>query len=397
MSKLTGVTFTTTFFSGNNINAAINALDRGEADLMPTIMKDHPRASSLLLSAPYLRTHIIVVMRSDAPPFDDVSRLKSMKVAGLMSIPIKFQKLGWNMHIIPTPPPEGLRGVATGRFDAFLGEQAIIANEFKIAGLVGLASLLLGGLWLFYYRKRLQGIRNGIAALEPHLLCVHIDQNITITGVTEAICKATGYTEEDLMGKSLHVLGAPPVGGKARLAKLLDTVSQGQTWRGEAKLSRKDGSELWTDVIISPSRRKNDTIGYSIIYQDASKRKHYEKLAIRDELTDLYNRRHFNALAPDLLQKAARKNLYIGLFLFDVDNFKKYNDTYSHPAGDDVLAAIGRVIKSRLKRGDDLSFRLGGEEFGILVLFSAIEGAVAPVPFHGIIHSSQLLYFLPYP
>jgi PAS domain S-box-containing protein len=87
------------------------------------------------------------------------------------------------------------------------------------------------------------------------------------TGVTEALCKTTGFSEEELMGKSLHVLGASPVGGKTRLSKLLDTVAQGRTWQGEAKLSRKNGTEIWTDVIISPSRRKNDTVGYSIIYQ----------------------------------------------------------------------------------------------------------------------------------
>lgn len=508
VSNLTGITFITTLYSDNRLRAAFRALDNGEADLLPTVMSDITIPTSSQFSAPYFQTPVLVIMRADAAPLHDISSLKTMKVAGLMSIPLKLLVMGWNSRIQLTSPPDGLRGVATGRFDAFLGERAIIANEFRIAsvhnikvvgelpdpstfciavsprmaefisifdkavaaipqekkqeiqkkwlgrmpelasisnkeattvpkekpeaqqkkssngkaeftsniekkvaaipkvkkgglqqsssgkeikkkeplpkelwpmGFAGAAILLLGGLWLFSYRKRLQGIRNGIAALEPHLLCVHIDQNIKITGVTEALCKATGFSEEDLMGKSLQILGAPPVGGKARLAKLLDAVANGQTWRGEAKLSRKDGSEIWTDVIISPSRRKNDTVGYSIIYQDASERKHFEKLAIRDELTGLYNRRHFNSLAPELLKKAATDNLFIGLFLFDVDNFKKYNDTYGHPAGDDVLAAIGKTLKGLLKRDDDLCFRLGGEEFGMIVPFANQEDAVAVV------------------
>jgi len=446
VTELTGITFETTYFSANNMRAAFDALDSEMVDLIPSIKCTVPKVSTVHLSTPYLRTPIVVVMRADAGTLDDISRLDPMNVAGLLSVPPMLQALGLHYRVQQVSPFEGLHGVATGKFDAFLGEQATIAHELLqnpetnvaivgelpsssefciaassrmaefipifdkavaaipqekiaaierkwfggqeaikeptaqkswLAGLLGSAALLLGGLGLFYYRRRLQGIRKGIAALEPHLLCAHIDQNITITGVTEALCKATGYAENDLMGKSLQVLGAPPVGGKARLAQLLDTVEQGQTWEGEVKLSRKDGSELWTDVIISPSRRKNDTIGYSIIYQDASRRKHYETLAIRDELTGLYNRRHFNSLAPDLLRKAARDNRQLGLFLLDVDNFKKYNDTYGHPAGDDVLAAIGRTLKHLLKRDDDLSFRLGGEEFAMAAFFATREDVVA--------------------
>jgi hypothetical protein len=84
------------------------------------------------LSASYFLTPVVVVMRSDAAPIHNVSQLNSMKLAGLMSIPPRLRALGITTGVQTVNPPNGLRGVAFGRFDAFLGEKMIIADELKI-------------------------------------------------------------------------------------------------------------------------------------------------------------------------------------------------------------------------------------------------------------------------
>lgn len=133
VSKLTGIAFKTTFYSDRDIRAAIGALETGKVDLMPTFVGNPLRPPSFQISAPYFQTLIVVVMRSDAAPLREASQLNSMTVAGLLTVPPKLRALGWNIRIHFANSTEGLRGVAEGRFDAFLGERAVIVEEFKTA------------------------------------------------------------------------------------------------------------------------------------------------------------------------------------------------------------------------------------------------------------------------
>jgi len=102
--------------------------------------------------------------------------------------------------------------------------------------------------------------------------------------------------------------------------------------------------------------------------------------SIIDDLTEIYNRRHFNSIFPKEVKRSKsgdrRESSFLTLFIADVDNFKKYNDTYGHQAGDSVLKKIAKTINSRFKRGSDYFFRLGGEEFGAIYQAKDIESAV---------------------
>lgn len=227
---------------------------------------------------------------------------------------------------------------------------------------------------IFFLNRRFKRIKAAVSALDPHLLSVHVDHNIMITDTTDAFCKAIGFKTEDLIGRPLMTLGSPVSENKNSLSQIWDTLKQGNPWKGEVQLIKKDGSILWAEAAISPLRRKNEKKeGYTVIYQDVTQLKHFEKLATRDELTGLYNRRHFNELAPVLLKKAKSTDRIFVLLLMDVDNFKKYNDRYGHPAGDKVLSMIGKKLRSSFKRTNDIVFRLGGEEFGAVILVSSTE------------------------
>lgn len=88
--------------------------------------------------------------------------------------------------------------------------------------------------------------------------------------------------------------------------------------------------------------------------------------SVRDGLTGLYNRRHFDAIADRELASARRDGIYFGLIMLDIDYFKRYNDTYGHQAGDTMLKAVSHILTVTLKRPMDQAFRVGGEEFAIL-------------------------------
>ena len=102
-----------------------------------------------------------------------------------------------------------------------------------------------------------------------------------------------------------------------------------------------------------------------------------EQLSITDQLTGLHNRRYFYTIFPLELRNARRNNRQLYLGLIDIDNFKRYNDTYGHPQGDLVLSRTSATMKSVLRRASDYCFRIGGEEFCILFNESDANNAIS--------------------
>ena len=99
-----------------------------------------------------------------------------------------------------------------------------------------------------------------------------------------------------------------------------------------------------------------------------------QKMALEDGLTGVANRRQFDITVVNEFNRARRAQQPIALLMMDVDNFKKYNDTYGHPAGDVCLQNIGKLI--RTNRAADFSARYGGEEFAILLPNTDLKGAI---------------------
>ncbi|OWA37297.1 hypothetical protein B9G55_04330 [Saccharibacillus sp. O16] len=92
-----------------------------------------------------------------------------------------------------------------------------------------------------------------------------------------------------------------------------------------------------------------------------------ERLSITDELTGLHNRRHFNTVFTGSIARANQLGQSLAYLMLDIDHYKKYNDTYGHFEGDRVLERLGQVLQSFSMEGRSFIFRLGGEEFGILL------------------------------
>ena len=95
--------------------------------------------------------------------------------------------------------------------------------------------------------------------------------------------------------------------------------------------------------------------------------KKLENASYTDTLTTLHNRRYFNIVYDRELKLAKRDKSYITFMMLDIDYFKQYNDTYGHVEGDNALKEVSNTLKDTLKRPNDYVFRLGGEEFGVLL------------------------------
>ncbi len=97
--------------------------------------------------------------------------------------------------------------------------------------------------------------------------------------------------------------------------------------------------------------------------------------SIHDELTGLYNRRFFNERLLDEVERTRRYGGHFSILFCDIDHFKRVNDTYGHPVGDQVLIQVATLLQNNI-RSNDMACRYGGEEFTILLLNSDKELAV---------------------
>ncbi len=100
----------------------------------------------------------------------------------------------------------------------------------------------------------------------------------------------------------------------------------------------------------------------------------YEQLSVTDPLTGLLNRRYLEERIGEEIVRSKRHRFSVSLMMLDVDEFKSYNDSFGHPAGDVALRVVGDILKESL-RGADVAARYGGEEFAILLPQTAAEEA----------------------
>lgn len=186
-----------------------------------------------------------------------------------------------------------------------------------------------------------------------------------IIDVSEAFCKVSGYSKDELIGKT-HSLVRHPETSNDFYKDMWNQLLSAKEWRGEIKNKSKDGKVYWVYAIITPILINNEIEGFTAIRNNITDKKYIEQLSITDELTKLYNRRFFNNKIEEEINRAKRENKTLCLLILDIDYFKQYNDTYGHQKGDFVLESVAKVLANKTNRASDFAFRIGGEEFAII-------------------------------
>jgi diguanylate cyclase (GGDEF)-like protein len=158
-------------------------------------------------------------------------------------------------------------------------------------------------------------------------------------------------------------------------------------------IPEEEASHLWNQILAhsqNMSQRIGRPIGFRVAMLDyfTNKKKLIKnpkiievdkfeeviKHSIIDELTGVYNRRYFNITLQREIKRAGRYSQNLCLFVFDIDNFKKYNDTYGHSEGDKVLQLVGKSLLKTF-RAEDTACRIGGEEFAVILPETDTESA----------------------
>jgi diguanylate cyclase (GGDEF)-like protein len=99
------------------------------------------------------------------------------------------------------------------------------------------------------------------------------------------------------------------------------------------------------------------------------------RLSITDSLTALFNQRHFYTRLKEETRRAQRRKHGLALILLDLDDFKRYNDTYGHLAGDELLQKMGSIINANIREDVDSGYRYGGDEFAVILIDADLDVA----------------------
>jgi len=102
-------------------------------------------------------------------------------------------------------------------------------------------------------------------------------------------------------------------------------------------------------------------------------RKELNRLSITDSLTSLFNQRQFYTRLKEEIVRSTRQKHPLALILIDLDNFKGYNDSHGHLAGDEALRHVGKAILKSIREGVDSGYRYGGDEFAIILIDSDLS------------------------
>ncbi len=192
------------------------------------------------------------------------------------------------------------------------------------------------------------------------------DADERIVAVNKAFCRITGYSKEEVLGRSAHMFDSVHQ-DEDFYRRMREEIRTSGSWRGEM-LEMKKGGEVypkWASVgaMKNPEGRISH---YFSIFSDISERKRAEErihhLAYYDALTDLPNRSLLNKLVTQTLAAAARSRAHGALLFIDLNRFKPINDTLGHEVGDRLLKQVGERFRATL-RSEDLMARLGGDEF----------------------------------
>jgi diguanylate cyclase (GGDEF)-like protein/PAS domain S-box-containing protein len=217
------------------------------------------------------------------------------------------------------------------------------------------------------YRRLFEAAQDGILILDA--------ETGAITDVNPFLIKMLGYSREEFVEKKLWEVGAFKDIKASQEA--FEALQKNEYIRYEdMPLRAKSGKLIDVEFVSNVYLVSGEKVIQCNI-RDVTERKQAQdallksqallrEQSVRDHLTGLFNRRYMEETLERELLRAARKQLSLGMIMLDVDDFKRFNDTWGHAAGDEILRELGSLLLRQV-RGEDIACRYGGDEF-ILIL-----------------------------
>ncbi|MFW2331891.1 MAG: diguanylate cyclase [Nitrospinota bacterium] len=208
---------------------------------------------------------------------------------------------------------------------------------------------------------------------------IRLKLNGIINFVSASVFDQLGFLPEQLIGSNIMDIFPDPAYKQLLFDKVIST--DGQPRNVEITLKKKDLSTSWflANLVLYHNDQSDGEDLIVGTLSNISRRKAREaklkKLTQVDALTDLINRRHFFERGRAEVHRSIRYGHPMSFAMLDIDHFKVVNDTYGHPAGDQVLKAFAKLATSMI-RSSDIIGRVGGEEFAMLLPETQLQDAI---------------------
>jgi diguanylate cyclase (GGDEF)-like protein/PAS domain S-box-containing protein len=247
----------------------------------------------------------------------------------------------------------------------------VLLVSFVLSGLVAIIPARL--------QRRLSDayfeIKKSAEVINQHVITLSTDRDGVIIEASAALADISACPQEDIIGKSFNMFQHPDAPAET-FEDIWQTISQGETWRGDIQHLSKNGKSFWLNHVITPGFDNKGVINrYTSISHDISDKKELELLSVTDSLTGLSNRRKLDAIIDLEFDRFNRYGHRFSTILLDVDHFKQINDQLGHEVGDKVLVELSSILSANIRKSDTLG-RWGGEEFLIVCPETHLSGAV---------------------
>ena len=277
--------------------------------------------------------------------------------------------------------------------------EKIFRNKIMYGFILSILSILFYFLYRSYslnLKKDLE-IKEISDIVDEYVVFSKTDANGVITYVSKALEELSGYSKEELIGKTHRVIKNDDVDPSV-YKEMWDTITDKKVYAGKVLNKRKNGTPYWVEATIIPNLDTSGNItGYSAYRVDITNQKALElekikrqeqaielisvtealeKLSTLDPLMQIPNRLSLDTNMKVRYDSYQRYKKIFSLIMIDIDYFKSVNDTYGHLVGDDILKSVSKIIQENI-RSADVFGRWGGEEFMIICEETDIDGAYA--------------------
>lgn len=248
--------------------------------------------------------------------------------------------------------------------DEVTGHLTTLTVVAAVASLVGIvATVGLAWAWSRSYGRQVRKLEKDAATISDNVLMLTLDERGRVTSISQALAVLLHVQPSAITGRLF--LPDNTAEADSLVEEALAKALEGHTWNGRTTWTRHEDQEplRLRARLVAAFDTGGTVTSMTAVFTDETS----QVLSLTDQLTQLPNRRAFDTALDREVRRANRSGHYLTVAIADLDWFKNINDQCGHPAGDRTLQQVATELRQHFRREADSTFRIGGDEFAIIM------------------------------